>query len=95
MTIPTMITIFIMVILRHPNHHHHPVIISSWSSPLPWLRTTGDTVIAIAEGGDLLAMARETHSVKPDHHDDDVWDEDDNDHNDWDDKDKGSDDDDV
>ena len=40
-------------------------------------------------------MARETHSVKPYYHDDDVWDEDDNDHNDWDDKDKGSDDDDV
>ena len=76
-----------MVILRHPNHHHHPVIISSWSSPLPWLRTAGDTVIAIAEGGDLLAMARETHSVKPDYHDDDVWDEDD--------KNKGNDDDDV
>ena len=87
MTIPTMITIFIMVILRHPNHHHHPVIISSWSSLLPWLRTAGDTVIAIAEGGDLLAMARETHSVKPDYLDDDVWDEDD--------KNKGNDDDDV
>ena len=69
-----------------------PVIISSLSSLLPWLRTTGDTVIAIAEGGDLLAMARETHSVKPDYHDDDVWDEDGNDHNDWDDKNKGSDD---
>ena len=40
-------------------------------------------------------MARETHSVKPDYHDDDVWDEDDNDHNDWDDKNKGNDDDDV
>ena len=36
-------------------------------------------------------MARETHSVKPDYHEDDVQDEDGNDHNYWDDNNKGKD----
>ena len=38
-------------------------------------------------------MARETHSVEPDYHDEDFWDEDGNDHNYCDDKNKGNDDD--
>ena len=39
-------------------------------------------------------MARETHSVKPDYHEDDVWDGDGNDLNYRDDNNKGNDDDD-
>ena len=33
----------------------------------PWFWTARDTVVAVAKGGNLFALAGQAHSVKPDH----------------------------